>query len=85
MVSGHWHFQIDSKSIQHQRSVQLLRSTPSYLLQRFANIEWPFIEYHTKEDLVIYQFLKRMGKHELSPCDGPQAPLFYLRTYCCIA
>ena len=35
-------------------------------LQRLANLPWPFMDYHSKEEMVVDQFLLGMGNHELS-------------------
>ncbi len=35
-------------------------------LQRLADLAWPFMDYHAKEEMVIDQFLLGMGNHELS-------------------
>ena len=35
-------------------------------LQHLAYIAWPFMDYHTKEEMVIDQFLLGIGNHELS-------------------
>ena len=35
-------------------------------LQHLANLEWPFMDCHAKEETVVYQFLLGMGNHELS-------------------
>ncbi len=35
-------------------------------IQRLADLAWSFMDYHTKEEMVVDQFLLRMGKHKLS-------------------
>ncbi len=35
-------------------------------LQRLADMAWPFMDHHAKEDLVVDQFLQGMESHELS-------------------
>ncbi len=35
-------------------------------LQRLADLAWPLMDYHAKEEMVIDQFLLGMGNHELS-------------------
>ncbi len=35
-------------------------------LQHLADLAWPFMDYHAKEEMVIDQFLLGMGNHELS-------------------
>ncbi len=35
-------------------------------LQCLADLVWPFMDYHAKEEMVIDQFLLEMGDHELS-------------------
>ena len=35
-------------------------------LQRLADLAWPFMDYHAKEEMVVDQFLLGMGNHELS-------------------
>ncbi len=35
-------------------------------LLRLADLAWPFMDYHTKEEMVVNQFLLGMGNHELS-------------------
>ncbi len=35
-------------------------------LQHLANLTWPFMDYHTKEEMVVDQFFPGMGNHELS-------------------
>ena len=35
-------------------------------LQHLADLAWPFMDYHTKEKMVVHQFLLGMGNHELS-------------------
>ncbi len=35
-------------------------------LQRLTDLAWPFMDYHVKEEVVIYQFLLGMGDHKLS-------------------
>ncbi len=34
-------------------------------LQRVADMAWPFMVHHTKEDMVMDQFLQGMDSHEL--------------------
>ncbi len=34
-------------------------------LQHLAELAWPFLDYHTKENMVADQFLLGMGNHEL--------------------
>ncbi len=35
-------------------------------LQRLADLAWPFMDYHAKEEVVVDQFFLGMGNHELS-------------------
>ena len=35
-------------------------------LQHVAYLEWPFLYYHAKEEIVVDHFLLGMGSHELS-------------------
>ena len=34
-------------------------------LQRLADLAWPFMDYHAKEEMVVDQFLLGMGNHKL--------------------
>ncbi len=36
------------------------------VLQRLADMAWPFMDYHAKEDMVADQFLQGMDGHKLS-------------------